>query len=315
MSAISKQKITITAIVAATAVLTVVAVMFLTPWRPWADDTGGPPERPVGTDLADRIDAFAGNLDEDGGYRRPTPEERRAVAAGVGLLLDGRATAARQRLAEVDFGLRTLTDETSGRTYAEVADHADESVRGWGRVYVDLSTEPAWSVQVPHPVADQDTERLGVDVLRGNPGGVLVLAGAHRDAGTEDQADVAHRRDTIFHVVCRELAERLLPGIQLHGFANDSLPGEQAIVSTGFGEQARKEARLLADALEGEDFDVCRGWESRCRLEGHSNTQGRLADLRDLEFLHLELNHDVRTDEARARQAVEAVNGTVATWT
>ena len=103
---------------------------------------------------------------------------------------------------------RMVNDSVSGRSYAEVADAAarsDGANRGWGRVYVDQGAAPAWIVQVPHPVADQNTERLGARVLRSAPGGVLVLAGAHRNAAEKGAADVAHRTDSVFHDVIAEL--------------------------------------------------------------------------------------------------------------
>ncbi|MEW2318359.1 hypothetical protein [Streptomyces bauhiniae] len=95
----------------------------------------------------------------------------------------------------------------------------------------------------PHPVADQRTEQLAVGVLRDAPGGVLVIAGARRKAGDGDSADVAHRRDTVFHAVCAELARRGTPGVQLHGFAASSAPDYDSLAATSAGEEGR-----IADA-------------------------------------------------------------------
>ncbi|MEK8143306.1 hypothetical protein NKH18_17715 [Streptomyces sp. M10(2022)] len=120
--------------------------------------------------------------------------------------------------------MRTLTDTVTGRRFAEVSDRVGEGRRGWGRVYVALGTPATWSVQVPHPVADAYSDTLGVGVLRGTPGGVLVLAGAHRRAGVHGAADVAHRRDSVFHAICAELTARRMPGIQVHGYADRSAP-------------------------------------------------------------------------------------------
>lgn len=122
-------------------------------------------------DLAARIDDFTRQTIRRSAFRPPTALERRAVADGVGLYLDGRRAEAGRRLAEVDFGVSAFTDTATGRPFAEFADRARESTRGWGRVYVDLpqAGRPAakWSVQVPHPVADADSEKLGVG--RGAP--------------------------------------------------------------------------------------------------------------------------------------------------
>lgn len=282
------------------------------------DPRGGVPTEGAGgaVDLERRIAGLALRLDEDGGYRPPTRAERRTVAEGVGLLLDGRRDAAARRLSEVDLQLSTVTDSATGRRYAEIADRAEDgpAPRGWGRVYVDLAQRAGWSVQVPHPVADEDTERLGVAVLRGTPGGVLVVAGAHREAGKGNAADVAHRRDTVFHAVCDELTRRGLPALQLHGFARSTAPGLDAVVSTGRGDDARGEGRELADALRDRGYDVCRAWARDCPLEGRTNVQGRAAAEARVPFLHVELSRPIRTEPDGRRRAADAFAVVTRSW-
>ncbi|UGY91957.1 hypothetical protein [Streptomyces gobiensis] len=283
-----------------------------------SEEPATPPiQQQAGIDLEDRVTEFTAGFDKRVGYRPPDREERQTVAEGVGLLLDGRPEDSQRRLSDVDFGLRMLTDRVSGREFAEVADTAEngEANRGWGRIYIDLSATARWSVQVPHPVADQDSERLGVGVLRGTPGGVLVLAGAHREAGQGNAADVAHRRDTVFHAICDELLERQLPGVQIHGFANESVPEFDVVLSTGKGTKGRDQARELAGALRGEGLEVCRAWARPCELAGSTNVQGRRAAAEKVPFLHIEFNRDVRASKDRSRQVVDAMAATAATWT
>ncbi|MEE1929521.1 hypothetical protein V1J52_15240 [Streptomyces sp. TRM 70351] len=281
------------------------------------DRSGAPPGPSTAVvDLERRITGFTAGLSARGGYRPPDRTERTAVADGVGLLLDGDRDGAARRLAEVGFQVRAFTDRATGRPVAEVFDGADsgDAIRGWGRVYVDLAAPVRWSVQVPHPAADLDTERLGTAVWRGTPGGVLVLAGAHRRAGQDGEADVAHRRDSVFHAVCAELVRRGLPGMQLHGFANDSAPDHEAIVSTGAGDAALPEARVLARALRDREVEVCRAWARSCSLEGRTNRQGRTAAESDVPFLHLEFNRDLRADGTGRARLAAALSGTAADW-
>lgn len=296
------------------------------------------------TDLLDRVIRFTSGFGVRGGYRVPTEAERSALLGGVASLFDGDVEKARIRLAEVDYGLDTFTDGPGGRRYAEVADAAARSGpagRGWGRVYVDLGAPVRWSVQVPHPIADQDTERLGVAVLRGTPGGVMVLAGAHRRAaggpggsdgdgeegdGTGDggapgggsggtgEADMAHRTDSVFHAVIAELARRGLPGIQLHGFADSTVPGAGAVVSTGAGDAAAADAARLAAELASRGVRPCRAWSGSCRMSGRGNAQGRLAAELGTRFLHLELARSVRADPARREEAARAIAFVTAGW-
>ncbi|MEW2162084.1 hypothetical protein AB0912_03665 [Streptomyces sp. NPDC007084] len=278
-----------------------------------ADPAGSGPPR---VDLARSIAAYTDRFAPDGSFQPPSATERETVADGVGLLLDGHREQAEHRLAEVDFAVRTIVDSVTGRRFAEVYDRVDQgpAPRGWGRVLVGLDHPVRWSVQVPHPVADQDTELLGVRVLRGSPGGLLVIAGAHRKSGEGNAADVAHRRDTVFHAVCAELVRRGVPGVQLHGFARESAPRYDVIASTGAGKDGLAAGRRLADALGSRGFAVCRAWARSCPLSGQDNTQGRAAAAAKVPFLHVEFAPGPRTDGRQAARVAEAVSVVTRGW-
>ncbi|WP_150130471.1 hypothetical protein [Streptomyces sp. 150FB] len=285
-------------------------------------------------DLGRRIAEFSAEVVTDAHYRPPDRTERDTVADGVALYLDGKREEAARRLAEADFRIQIIrdtaagdagangadgtdgTDASRGRRYAEIADRggaAAESRRGWGRVYIALGAPVSYSVQVPHPVADAHSDALGVGILRGAPGGVLVIAGAHRRAGEGNAADMAHRTDTVFHAVCEQFAARRMPGIQVHGFADASDPAHDIVVSPGIGEEGRPRAETLSDDLGEDGFRVCRAWlDSRCQLAGRTNEQGRLAAKENLPFLHVEVNRTVRDDGKLRALAVEAMRA--ATW-
>ncbi|WP_058042322.1 hypothetical protein [Streptomyces roseifaciens] len=276
--------------------------------------------QPTGTvDLARRITDYTDGITADGSYRIPAERERRAVADGVRALLDGDRTAAGRRLGSVGYAVRTLVD-SSGTRYAEIADATREGEvrRGWGRVYVDLRGPVRWQVQVPHPSADQRTEQLGIGLLRGAPGGVLVLAGAHRAADSgdgPDAADVAHRRDSVFAAVSDALADRRLPAVQVHGFADSSLPDHDVVVSPGSGEAGLPSARSLAAAYRAQGMRVCEVWERYCgRLEGRTNVEGEYAGEAGVPFLHVEHNRLIRDDDALVAKAVRALAEVTGRW-
>ncbi|EST34501.1 hypothetical protein [Streptomyces roseochromogenus] len=281
------------------------------------DDPGRPaPKGAAQIDLAREVAGYTSRFGPGRGYAQPGQADRDGIAAAIGLLLDGHREQAEQRLAQRDFSVRTVVDRPSGHRYAEVADRTDTAVtpRGWGRVYVDLDHRPRWSVQVPHPGFDLGTEQLGVRVLRGSPGGILVIAGAHRKAGVGNSADVAHRRDSVFHAICAELARRGMPGIQLHGFAASAAPDYDVITSTGAGTAARPEGRELADALRGHGFRVCRAWVRSCPLEGRTNVQGQVADADHVPFLHVEFSPTIRAGGRPAERAADAVAEITRRW-
>lgn len=300
---------TISATLLVTAVVAAVVVLVTSSGGGGSDGDRPQRARPRdGVDLAARIDTFTRDTIRRSAFHPPTALDRRTIADGVGLYLDGRHKDAAERLSEVDFGVATFTDTATGRRFAEIADRARESARGWGRVYIDLSRPAAtWSVQVPHPVADADSEKLGIGAWRATPGGVMVLAGANRRAGEGDAADVAHRRDTVFHAVCAELVAHRLPGIQLHGYADSTEPDYDVIVSTGKGDHGRSWGEGLSSALRREGFEVCRVWVRRCSLEGRTNVQGRTAAAAELPFLHVEFSRSIRESEKRTARAVTAI--------
>ncbi|MGW2647495.1 hypothetical protein ACWC2T_21820 [Streptomyces sp. NPDC001393] len=282
-----------------------------------ADDARRPaPEGSGQFDLAREVADYTSRFAPGRGYLPPGQADREDIAAAIGLLLDGHRTQAEQRLAQRDFTLRTVFDRPSGHRYAEVSDRTDATAtpRGWGRVYLDLDHRPSWSVQVPHPGFDLGTEQLGVRVLRGSPDGILVIAGAHRKAGVGNSADVAHRRDTVFHAICAELARRGMPGIQLHGFAASAVPGYDVVASTGAGSAGRKDGLELSDALRGHGFRVCRAWARSCPLEGLTNVQGQVADADHVPFLHVEFSPEVRAGGRPAERAAAAIAAVTSRW-
>ncbi|MFB7616081.1 hypothetical protein [Kitasatospora sp. NPDC056181] len=281
--------------------------------RPGAAATAGP-TGPLPVDLAARVDAYTAGFAAGTPYTVPDAVQRRAVADGVVAALDGRPEQAGQALAPVGYRLSEFTEAGSGRRVAEIAEDGPADRRGWGRVYLDLSAKDYWSVQVPHPVSDSRTEMLGVDLFRAAPGGVLVLAGAHRRAGADGSSDPAHRSDTVFAAVIEALTARGLPGIQVHGFDEGSLPGQDTVVSSGAG-QAGPAAELTAAGLGRAGFAVCRAWQEKCgQLEGTTNVEGRFAAGLAVPWLHVELANALRTEPARRAAVAAALAATAVSW-
>jgi hypothetical protein len=285
-------------------------------------------EGPV--DLQDRIGRYTAGFPVHSGYRPPDRQERATLRGGVMDVLDGRLDAAGAGLARIGYDVRVLRLEApkrssrklgsaglkaSGRTVAEIAERGRATGRGWGRVYVDLSRPVRWSVQVPHPRADMRSELMGAELFSRAPGAVLVLAGANRFAGPGDLADMAHQESSVFNAVCTALVERGMPGIQLHGFANESSPGHDVVLSPSLAHPG-KEAHSVADLVEGSGLRTCRTWRQECgRLEGTKNVQGRAAAAHGLPFLHVENSRTVREDAALRSRVVDALRRVALTWT
>ncbi|WP_395307187.1 hypothetical protein V4U86_17290 [Mycobacterium sp. AMU20-3851] len=257
-----------------------------------------------------RLGELTGRLNPGQDYRPPSDAEaRRAVKATEQLTADD-LDAARRGFATVGFTVDELYDPAAQRDCL-IAAGEDDGDRTWGMLVLAAgAVRPDVLVEVPHPRADLDTEHIGLDVFRAMPRSGLLVAGAHRRAAG-GAADVAHRKDSLFHALAADLGRQGSFQLQLHGFADASLPGADVVISSGKA-QVGTRAERLADALEGIGLGVCRAWHDRCpALEGRSNAQGRAAARHDLEFVHLELNHRTRMDLRRRSALVDAVAGTL----
>ncbi|MEO3778228.1 hypothetical protein ABGB16_15545 [Micromonospora sp. B11E3] len=269
-----------------------------------------PPATPAVAGTADpaaAVDSFVGSLEPTAPYRDPTTEERQRARDAVELLLDGRdgLPGATGLLAAVGYTASTGTDPETGREYAMFSTEAGGD-RAWGMLLVDLSREVHLAIEVPHPNSDLHTEDLGLRLFRAVPGSMLLVAGAHRRAA-DARADAAHNPDGLFQVIAGRFARRDLNQIQLHGFADKSLPDEDAVVSNG---QRRSSAplRRVARSLEDAGFVTCRAWSAKCgQLEGTTNTQAEEARRRGSVFIHLEITWAVRRDAERRAALVEAL--------
>ncbi len=230
--------------------------------------------------LVDHLRAMAAK------YRTPTARELDEAVAVL------RAVLAHDRPDPGGLPLRvSLATDDDGRPFTQLT----ATAHGWGSVLLRGTSDLV--IEVPHPGSDRLTARLGLELFHAIPTAALLVAGAHRN-----QADVAHRADSLFHAFAQTLA---LPELQLHGFATDTAPGIDAVVSAGAGEQGELH-RQVEKALIQEGFRV--GHHER--LAGRTNAQGVAAAASGRTFLHLELAPLLR--DRRRGLVVDAVAKAVA---
>ncbi|MDT8911991.1 hypothetical protein [Amycolatopsis sp. PS_44_ISF1] len=282
----------ISTVVALALVLTLVLVL--------GDDESSPPA--PGPTLDSVVTKFTSALSADQDYRPPKPDERRTAANGFAALVDGRGPADFEKLG---FSVRDGVDPATGRPYT-IATNEPGTGRAWGMYVIDRSAPPSLVVEVPHPAFDLRTELFGVDLFHRVPGAVLLIAGAHRKAD-DDQADVAHEVNSVFHVIATVLAARGLTQVQLHGFHDQNQPDTDIVLSSG-ATPAGGAARRAAQRLTAAGFAVCVGWEDRCEgLEGTTNVQGKAAATDSTAFLHVEMSRTIRESPERRAEVVRAL--------
>lgn len=263
------------------------------------------------TDLASLLAHRVALMDDSDPYRAPTSHEQYVGAKAALAEMSGSSTereAAATAASKIGITASNGTDSATGRPYAMLASETD-TARSWGEVIIDKSRATRLVIEIPHPKDDLNTWILGLDLYRKVPGSALVVTGATRHAGAH--SDAAHYADTMFQAYAGHLAKAAGKEVQIHGYANKSLPNVDAIPSAGpttaYAAHAAAASKLTSDSL-----DVCRGWREYCGdLRGTTNVQGKYAKARGSRFLHIETSKTAR--EYRTNRA-KIVNSLAATW-
>lgn len=265
-----------------------------------------------GFDLAGWLSGFTAGFSAAQAYREPTGIESTLALVGITRLALPEADAATP-LQSLGFTVLTGTDSVTGRAFA-LAYNETGTDRAWGAYLVDLSAPLTLMIQAPHPVADANTELMALDHWRRTPGSILLVAGAHRLAGGVQGdgyglADVAHRVDSLFHLVAANYAALGVAAVQWHGFADVSAPGLDHVVSPGSGNVGAGTLRI-AESLGWAGFTVGVGWEppgSETGLIALENAQGDDAVLKGAAWTHIENSATVRQDADLRTAVVTAV--------
>jgi uncharacterized Zn-binding protein involved in type VI secretion len=255
-------------------------------------------------DLTAWLDEFTALMSESQPYREPTAAEGADAVAGLWRLLgDGHAEAL---LAPLGFTVASGFDAVSGRPFVLAYSESSPGERAWAGVLVDLSAPVGMVVGCPHPVADKATERLGLALWRRVPGALLLVAGAHRDAG-DGRADPRDHQGSLFHRLAVALLEAGLPHVQLHGFADVRAPGKDVVLSPGATTVGVPITRV-GDSLAAHGLVVARAWETPVpNLDGTTNIQGVAAAGTGVVFAHVEASATTRT--TRPETLVAALAG------
>jgi uncharacterized Zn-binding protein involved in type VI secretion len=269
---------------------------------------GGEAESGPGTlaavDLTAWLAEFTALMSDSQPYREPTAAESADAVAGLWRLLgDGHAEAL---LAPLGFTVTSGFDAVSGRPFTLAYSESPPGERAWAGVLVDVWAPVGMVVGCPHPVADKTTERLGLALWRRVPGALLLVAGAHRDAG-DGLADPRDHQGSLFHRLAVALLDAGLPHLQLHGFADVSAPGKDVVLSPG-ATTAGVPITRVGDSLAAHGLVVARAWQTPVPdLDGTTNIQGVAAAGTGAVFIHVEASETTRA--TRPETLVAALAG------
>jgi hypothetical protein len=271
---------------------------------PTSDSSANSREGNGPVNLAAWLTDFTAPMSSSQPYREPaSAESTDAVGALWRLLGDGDAEAL---LEPLGFTVISGIDAVTGRPFVLAYSESPPGERAWAGMLVDRSAPCHVVITCPHPVADTETERLGLVLWQRIPGALLLVAGAHRGADG-GRADPRNNPGALFHQLAVVLLDAGLPHVQVHGFADASAPGFDVVLSPG-ATTAGAPITRVGDSLAAHGLAVARAWEVPVpNLSGRTNIQGRHAADVGAVFIHIEVSRTARATESE--QVVAALSG------
>lgn len=189
----------------------------------------------------------------------------------------------------------------------------------WGIYVFKLENYKPIAIEVPHPVSETNTFEMGCQLFEYLDAQVFLLAGTHKEANPNSQADVIRLQNTssIYHLVHQVISRESYPKsdyliAQIRGFANyvSYLQGtseEHWMVDSDIVFSLNKEVAYDADVPEcvrefedtlndlGYSVGYFDGSKERLRFSGGPNLQYRFTETHDMgTFLNIWVNREIR---------------------
>ena len=275
--------------------------------------------RPITTSLVEYMRSIRAFMPTQGSnaYVVPSAADRLAFrAAARALAADDVATAERALAAYPDFEILALTDAASGASYHALVEKAPLP-RGWGFfLFARGPARPDLVLEIPHPLADRDSELAGAKAAVALRPAVVLFAGAHRYATANGSSDVAHVAASIFESVHEVALTQGRVALQIHGFSTAGHPDyPEILISSGTtspGPDGQQVCRSVTAANQGVGCVLFDG-SAYTDLGAQANVQGSFArrTFGPDHFLHIETADSVRVD---GPQLAVLINALAARW-
>jgi len=163
------------------------------------------------------------------------------------------------------YDVITFHDAFDGRDYCvamEVEDADDDGIvdRGWGTLIVNPTPERYISIDIVHPIDDNDTDIKGAALFKGTQSHTFVMGGSDREANIQTSpcqsgrriSDPAHSIDNLIYPTVVEideyhtLASHDNLAIQLHGMDANSCPDVHVYLTHGSASAANPGDPIVA---------------------------------------------------------------------
>jgi len=190
------------------------------------------------------------------------------------------------------------------------ADRVNGVKKGWGTFMFRPENTNNAIIEVPHPLHDYNTWRVGLSAYRYLRVQYFIMAGTHRYAnGTEPRpADVAHNSENMFHTVHQCVSPYSQHSLQIHGFSRSDYP--DVVLSNGTATPPQI-LSILAKNISDQGFTV--GVYDGVNYSAYgatTNIQGQWSRSMGYSFMHMELERYIRESIIQYNKILVALDTT-----
>tara|TARA_R110002096_G_scaffold48333_9_gene128395 strand:+ start:14494 stop:15609 length:1116 start_codon:yes stop_codon:yes gene_type:complete len=284
--------------------------------------------------------------EDSGKYVAPTVQERADFRQLAINLYDHNWATAETQANNLGYDLVKFSNTTTNSVYWGVREQLVDGAqtKGWGSFFINENAVTNVTIEVPHPVFDGNTHRLGERVFERSEANGFMLAGSHRSANGSQTANPTSLEFSIF----QEVHEIWNGGYgdstawQMHGYGATTKSyfpdGTDAVMSDGAG-NVTPELIALDIALEALPDNVFgqayvynqldtdnplnelvngvgqNGHDPFWRLRAFNNPQGQFSRDAGGTFVHIETSTHIRSGSTNretylANAIVSAINTT-----
>lgn len=239
------------------------------------------------------------------GFSVPTKSDEQAFQSMALDILNGNIAVPAASVSSFHYELAMLFDQGDTGAESYVLREQQPIQKGWGLFFFRKYASQNIVVEAPHPVTDDNTPEVALDLYRALQAKALIVAGANRDANIDNSADPAHAPDTIFqaiHIALFRLAglpDKKTIFLQIHGYSiseHSNIP--QVVIGYNWQNDLDKDLLIskIVSALQDNNITVglCSGkkYQGLC---GTTNVQ-RLVTEGGV-FIHMELSRSLRNND------------------
>jgi len=266
--------------------------------------------------ITDIRNAMPGN--GSNGYIVPTIAQQDSFALIIDEILAANYSLADSLARYQDYRLYEWYDTgSSNHLYYVLMEHGADNQGdvdlGWGTYIFDPTGYQEVIIEVPHPLWDSNTWKVGFKGYQNTNTRYFLMAGAHRYANGNNPApaDVAHNTQNMFHVVHKKVSPFSTHSLQVHGFNknNPNYAGYPDVVISNGSSNPTQILDSLSNAITpfGYSVGIFNG-TNYVYLGATTNTQGQWSRSQGYSFAHMELEYFIRASNSEWENIVDALH-------